>query len=90
MRNLIFTSVLLAAPQALADDPAAFTYSQFEASVPHFDLETCPKDVARQNAFCRMSFHNDTVNIFVFSESGDQPMIAFRTYEEDDFQIDLK
>ena len=90
MRSLICAALLLAAPAALADGHAPFTYEQFEASVPHFDLEDCPKDLAADKAFCRMSFHNDMVHVFMFSEEGELPMIGFKSYDEDAYTLELK
>lgn len=73
---------------ALADDDASATkglvmnYEVFENTVPHADLETCPEEYADQAVFCRLTMAHDQLNIIVFSEDGDQPMIAVQ-------QVDL-
>lgn len=73
---------------ALADDDATATkglvmdYEIFENTVHHADLDTCPEEFADQAVFCRLTMAHDQLNIIVFSEDGDQPMIAVK-------QVDL-
>jgi len=84
-------SITLAIPvTAMASEPIPFTYEQFEASVPHFDLEDCPTGYQAQSVFCRVSFQGDAVHLFVFSDDGDQPLVAFQTFEEDEYGLTLK
>ena len=45
-------------------------------------LQCCP--------FCRVSFHTDMVHVFVFSEEGDQPLVGFRSYEQDAYTLTLQ
>ena len=73
-----------------AASPHVLTYSEFEESVPHFDLADCPASMATPDAFCRVSFNGDAVHVFVFSEEGDQPMIGFRSFDEEGYSLDLK
>lgn len=80
----------LAAGLALADEPKPFTYAQFEASVPHFDVETCPAALAGEARFCRVTFHLDAVHVFAFSEENDQPMIGFRSFEDGEYDLSIK
>lgn len=73
---------------ALADDDATsakglvMDYETFENTVHHADLDTCPEEFADQAVFCRLTMAHDQLNIIVFSEDGDQPMIAVK-------QVDL-
>ncbi len=54
------------------------------------DLEDCPGDLSSPGVFCRMTVANETVHVFAFSEEGDLPLVGFKSYEEDDYQIVLK
>ncbi len=71
----------LATP-ALAQDPAPLplTYETFEAAVPHVDMELCPVDLAGEGRFCRLVLLSEQIQVFVFSEEGDQPMIAYQAW----------
>lgn len=81
-------SLLLASP-ALSEEaqtgvsPLALTYEVFEAAVDHLDLASCPAEVAAPGRFCRLTAHRDSLNVFAFSEDGDQPLVAIRSYPTD-------
>lgn len=76
-------ALTLSAP-ALADPtPLPLTYEVFETAVPHVDMAVCPIDLAQEGLFCRMSVHAEQINVFVFSEEGDQPMVGFRSWSVD-------
>jgi len=88
MTNRSITSLLAAltlAPLPLSAQEAApalpFSYEMFEAAVAHVDLAACPVDLARPHTFCRVTLINDAFNVFVFSEDGDQPLVAFKSYD---------
>ncbi len=81
-------ALLLAAP-ALAHDHAAFSYTDFEVSIPHIDLETCPEGLAEGDVFCRITMNGDALHIFVFEEEGDRNFVSVHTYYEDEFQLDF-
>ena len=68
---------------AAADDFIPLTYEEFEAAVPHIDLPVCPVPLAAPDRFCRMTTHADQLNVFVFSEDGDQPLVALRSWPAD-------
>jgi hypothetical protein len=59
------------------------TYAQFEAAVPHMDLDSCPAALTQENTFCRVTLRHDEIHVFVFSEADDSPMIAFKSYPAD-------
>lgn len=63
-----------------APAPVQFTYAMFEESVPHVDLEVCPVPLDGPDRFCRMTSQMATLNVFVFSDQGDQPLIAYRSW----------
>lgn len=79
-------TALLALPAA-AHDHAAFTYSDFEASVPHIDLDECPAGLAQGDVFCRITMNNDALHIFVFEVEGDQHFVSVNSYYEDEFEL---
>ena len=82
---------LLASVPALADDqPLTLTYEIFEVSIPHSDLENCPASLNVKDAFCRLVMHADQFHVYVFAEAGDQPLVAFKTFEEEDVNLTLK
>ena len=77
-------AVVLALPSlAAAEDFIPLTYADFEAAVPHIDLPVCPVPLAAPDRFCRMTTHADQLNVFVFSEDGDQPLVALRSWPAD-------
>lgn len=76
---------LLAAP-TLAD---GYTYADFEASVPHIDLQECPPALAEGDVFCRVTMNNDALHIYVFESGGDQHFVSVSTFFEDEFTIDF-
>lgn len=67
------------------DSPPAlpFTYEIFEQSVPHLDLAVCPAPLAGPDRFCRFTAQSDGLNVFVFSDAGEQPLIAFQSWSSD-------
>jgi hypothetical protein len=63
-----------------AAEPMPLTYDQFEAAVPHLDLERCPEGLPQAGTFCRATINHHEVHVFTFSEAGEFPLIAFKTY----------
>lgn len=80
----------LAGLPAAAQNPAAFTYAEFEAAVPHIDMDACPDGIALGDVFCRITLNNDALHIFVFEHGGDQRFVAVHSLPEDEFEIVLK
>lgn len=74
---------LSAVPALASDQPIPFTYLEFENAVPHIDLAVCPVPLAAPGRFCRLTTHAEQINVFVFSEEGDQPLIAFQSWPSD-------
>ena len=64
-----------------------FFYSDFEAAVPHLDLDACPAGLAEGPAFCRVTLGHDSVHVFAFEEEDDQPFLAMRSYFEGEFTL---
>jgi len=87
-RPLIIAAVsaLLALP-ALAHDHAAYSYADFEASVPHVDLDECPAGLAEGDLFRRITTNNDTLHIYVFKAGGDRHFASVHTCHEDEFEL---
>lgn len=80
---------VLATPAA--GQPACpMTYPAFELAVPHLDLETCPTELKRADAFCRASTGHDAVHVFVFSQMGEQCLLAVKSYEHGQYQLTVK
>ncbi|WP_374421853.1 hypothetical protein [Paracoccus sp. (in: a-proteobacteria)] len=79
MTRTICLLALCASP-AIAQDtaPLPMNYEIFEAAVPHIDMSDCPPDLAAEGRFCRLVLLNDQLQIFGFSEEGEQPMVAYR------------
>ncbi|WP_333830434.1 hypothetical protein [Pararhodobacter sp.] len=80
-------SALTLAPAPLLAAP--YTYAEFEASVPHIDLETCPEGLAGGDVFCRVSMHNDALHVYVFESGGAQAFVALHSFYEDEFTLQL-
>jgi hypothetical protein len=83
MSRLALLALIATPTLALAEEPMVFTYLEFENSVPHIDLAVCPAPLAGPARFCRLTTHAEQLNVFVFSEEGDQPLIAFRSWPAD-------
>lgn len=83
---LTLAAALISLPAA-AHDHAAFTYADFEAAVPHIDMDECPAGLAEGDVFCRISMNNDALHIFVFEAEGDQHFVAVHTFYEDEFAL---
>ncbi len=73
----------MSASPLLAEATMPLTYDVFEISVPHIDLETCPESLNTHQAFCRATMANDALHVFAFDENGDNPLVAFATFETD-------
>lgn len=83
LRSTILAIAAALPCMAAADDAIPLTYQEFEAAVAHIDLAVCPVPLAAPDRFCRMTSHSDQLNVFVFSEDGDQPLVAFRSWPAD-------
>lgn len=91
MKNFVAAlAVSVFALPAFADGHFKYTYEQFEVSIPHFDLEECPASMKLEKAFCRLVAHGDAMHVYAFSEEGDSQLIAFKTFDEGDFDVILK
>jgi hypothetical protein len=85
--RLLALALTLAAAPAAADDLPAFLYEQFEAAVPHIDLDTCPPSLAAPGRFCRLTLNGDALHVFAFREDGERPFVAVQTFYEDEFTL---
>lgn len=84
MRSPLLCIALAATTPAFAEDPPLpFTYEHFEAAVVHVDLPQCPESLAAEGRYCRVTVVNDQINVFAFSEAGDQPLVAFQSWPAD-------
>ncbi len=90
MKRLIlgFALAVLTLSSAPAQEACPLNYKFFELAIPHLDLPSCPKDIARPGAFCRVTTANDAVHVFVFEEKGRQCLLAVKSYSE--YQLNLK
>jgi hypothetical protein len=84
MRLILAAALTAAVTPAFADEaPLPFTYEDFEAAVAHVDLAQCPGELAAEGRFCRVTVVNDKINVFAFTETGDQPLVAFKSWSAD-------
>lgn len=83
----LFLGALLLAPAPLAAEP--YSYADFEASVPHIDLEACPEGLTgeAEDVFCRVTMNNDALHVYVFESGGMQEFVALHSYYEDEFTL---
>lgn len=89
---LAAAAILAASTHALAESHGGeagsaaqalpMTYEIFEAAVPHADLSECPAAMAAEGHFCRLGI-GEELTVFVFSEEGDQPLVAARSWPAD-------
>ena len=88
---LILAPLALSATTALAGpDATPLNYEQFEAAVPHVDLEQCPEDLLQEGTFCRATLNHEEIHVFVFSEDGDSPLVGFASFPADSLASVLK
>ena len=81
-------SIALAADDgSTALEGMIMNYVVFEDTVPHADLAACPDEFADQAVFCRLTMAHDQLNVVVFSEDGDKPMIAVRQVDLDKTEL---
>ncbi len=83
---LVLAPALIAPPaqaQSAPDPTAAFalTYAMFEQGVAHVDLEVCPEPLAAPDRFCRATLVGGMINVFAFTEAGEQPLVAFQSWD---------
>ncbi len=84
IKSLAPAALALLAGGAMAQQAAMpLNYAQFEAAVPHVDLETCPDSLDRPDAFCRATIQHEEIHVFVFSEKAGSPMIGFASFPAD-------
>lgn len=89
MKYLLITFIIsmgVVAGNAMADDHCALPYEVFEASVPHTDIEECPKTLAGENRFCRYSVLAEVATIFVFDEN-ENCLIKTKSFDDEKFRI---
>lgn len=85
MKSLVFSAMFaLAASVAHAQ---SYTYAQFEVSVNHIDLETCPQQVTATGVFCRATVLHDNVHVYVFEEDGDMVFVDMLTFDEEGYIV---
>lgn len=82
-------AVVFAVKSALAAT-CPMTYAQFEAAVPHIDVEECPKHSLGQKAFCRASAGGDLVHVFFFDTNAEQCLLKLQSYGEEAFELQIK
>lgn len=80
---LLATGTLLPVSARADQTPLPLSYEQFEASVPHIDLENCPESLAQEDTFCRASILHEQVHVFVFSLQGESPLVGFASFDVD-------
>ena len=90
MRLTVVLATISLASAAQAQAPCPMTYEFFEFAVPHLDLESCPKDLARKGAFCRASVGHDGAHVFVFAEDGDRCLLATKTFQTGQYELAIK
>lgn len=78
LRTFCLMAVIATPALAEGTAPLPMNYDIFEAAVPHIDMSDCPADMAAEGRFCRLVVMNDQLQIFSFSEEGDQPMVGYR------------
>ena len=87
MTRTLALALTLAGTPVLAETVPPFLYDQFEAAVPHIDLDTCPPSLAAPGLFCRLTLNGDALHVFAFREDGERPLVALQTYYEDEFTL---
>ncbi len=98
MDRFLFTLTALScllsvAPVGAQNRPAscAMAYAQFEAAIPHVDLEACPIDVAPTGSdrFCRATAGGESVHVFAFDFAGEKCLAAMKSFDKDAFKLTI-
>ena len=89
MKKAAIALVAVLAPLAAqAQQTCTMNYDLFEQAIPHVDMTSCPKDIAKPGAFCRLMMTNGAAHVFMFEEKGNKCLLAAKSYSE--FEIQLK
>lgn len=88
-RTLIPAACCLIALPAFAQEQGRYVYADFESSVPHIDLETCPEGLASGDVICRVTMNNDALHVYVFEAEGERPFVSVHSYFDEDFELVL-
>lgn len=83
-------ALIFAAAPLWADTTTPLTYEQFEAAVPHTDLETCPDALAQEDVFCRATMRHEEIHVFAFHNEGENLFAGFKSYPADGLSALLK
>ncbi|TVQ52025.1 MAG: hypothetical protein EA355_15875 [Rhodobacteraceae bacterium] len=87
MRATIWAAAAALAAGAAQAETCAVTYPEFEADVPHIDLDACPPALAGEDRFCRAVTGEDVLHVFAFSYDGDFCLLAMATLEAGEFRV---
>ncbi len=90
IRTLIAAASCLMVLPAFATEHGRYVYADFEVSVAHIDLETCPEGLAQGDVICRVTMHDDALHVYVFEAEGERPFISVHSYYEEDFELILQ
>lgn len=90
IRTLIAAASCLIALPAMAQEHGRYVYADFEASVGHIDLETCPEGLATGDVICRVTMNEDALHVYVFEAEGERPFVSVHSYFDEDFDLVLK
>jgi hypothetical protein len=82
--------VTLICTNAAAAASCPMAYVNFQAAIPHVDVENCPAELAGKDRFCRASITGDQVHVYAFDFDGDKCLLAMKSYEEGAFKIEFK
>ena len=77
--HIAVCAIAMSSSGAIAQTACPLTYEIFEFAIPHLDLQTCPSDLVRNDAFCRATTGNDAVHVFVFAQQGDQCLLTVKS-----------
>lgn len=89
-RTLITAAICLMTLPVVAQEPGRYVYADFEVSVAHIDLETCPEALAQGDVICRVTMHDEALHVYVFEAEGARPFISVHSFFEEDFELILK
>jgi len=86
---LLATIAIISPALAQSANPCPMTYVQFEAAIPHIDVDDCPAEVAGKDRFCRGSANGDSIHVFAFDFDGDKCLAALRSYDKNEFKLSI-
>lgn len=90
IRFRMLAAACIVSPTLACAASCPMTYAQFQAAIPHVDLDICPDALAGKDRFCRASIAAEQLHVFAFDFEGDKCLVGMTSLEEGQFSVEIK